>query len=182
MGRAIMEWTCRCGAFAAEVDTRRGTRAVCYCPLCRAFAEKTDAADVLDAAGGSDLFQVAPEEMTITRGADRLAWTKLTEKGPARWVTTCCNTPVANTMDRPGIPFITLQTHRFSDPDSLGPVTVRVFRRHATAPAPEGGASTPALYWEFAKRALRSRLTGGWKRNPLFDKAGRPAGQRIELG
>lgn len=179
-----MEWTCRCGAFAAEIDPRRGMRVVCYCPSCRAFAAKTGAEGVLDAAGGSDLFQVAPEEMTILRGSEHLAWLKLTEKGPARWFTTCCNTPVANTMDTPAFPFVTLQSHRFHDPDQLGPIKARVFRRHALANVPSGGAGTKALYWNFAKRMLRSRLTGGWKRNPFFGADRKPivGRSKIEAG
>lgn len=175
-----MEWTCRCGAFAAEVETRRGIRAVCYCESCRTFAERTGAAGDLDDAGGSDLFQVAPEEVRFLRGGDGLAWTKLTEKGPARWFTTCCNTPVANTLGTPAVPFVTLQSHRFADPGHLGPVATRVHRRFATARVPDGGKGTYGLIWNFARRALRSRLSGGWKRNPFFPD-GKPIGPRQEI-
>lgn len=170
-----MDWTCRCGAFAAVVEPRGGTRVVCYCPSCRKFAERTGAEDALDPQGGSDLFQVGPEAMTITRGADRLAWVRLTEKGPLRWYTTCCNTPVANTLERRSIPFITLQSHRFGDPKALGAVTIRSFRRFAKGRVPDdtnGGALH--LYFGFARRALKSWLTGGWRRNPLFDDRGYP--------
>ena len=175
-----MEWTCRCGAFAAEVETRRGIRAVCYCESCRAFAERTNAAAALDEAGGSDLFQVAPEEVRFLRGGEGLAWVRLTEKGPARWYTTCCNTPVANTMPTPGIPFVTLMSHRFADPGALGPVKARVHRRFAKQRVPDDGGGTGALLRNFAVRALRSRLTGGWKRNPFFP-GGQPVGPRQEL-
>ena len=175
-----MEWTCRCGAFSADVDLRRGIRAVCYCESCQKFARLTGAADALDEAGGSDLYQVAPEEVRFQRGGDVLAWTKLTEKGPARWFTTCCNTPVANTMPTPGIPFVTLMSHRFADPDALGPVAARVHRRFALKRVPDDGGGTGALMRNFAVRALRSRLGGGWKRNPFFP-GGQPIGPRREL-
>lgn len=176
-----MEWTCRCGGFAAEVDTRRGIRAVCYCESCRSFAERTDAADKLDEAGGSDLFQTAPEEVAFLQGGEGLAWLKLTEKGPARWYTTCCNTPVANTMPTPGMPFVTWMSHRFADPDALGPVRVRVHRRFATRRVPDDSAGVFALMSNFAIRALRSRLTGGWKRNPFFPN-GKPIAPQSEGG
>lgn len=176
-----MEWTCRCGAFRAEVETGRGIRAVCYCESCRTFAGKTDAADALDEAGGSDLFQVAPEEVRFTSDQAPLAWMKLTEKGPARWYTTCCNTPVANTMPTRGIPFVTFMSHRFDDPGALGPVAARVHRRFATQRVPDDGGGTGALMRNFAVRALRSRLSGGWKRNPFFP-GGNPIAPRSEVG
>lgn len=170
-----MEWTCRCGALAAEVDPSEGIRAVCYCASCRRFAEMTDAVDALDAAGGSDLFQVAPERMRFTKGgAENLTWTRLTEKGPNRWFTTCCNTPVANTLATSAWPFVTLQTHRFADPEALGPVVARVNRRDATERVPDGGKGIGYLMRNFLKRALKSRLTGGWKKNPFFGPDRKP--------
>lgn len=176
MGDAPVEWTCRCGEVAAEVETKRGIRAVCYCTFCRDFARRTGAEDALDAAGGSDLFQVAPEEIRLTRGADKLAWMRLTDKGPLRWYTTCCNTPVANTLATRAFPFVTLQTHRFADTAALPPVAVRVFRRDAIGRAPEGGKGAGHLYLNFALRALRSRLSGGYKSNPFFRADGQPIG------
>lgn len=169
-----MQWTCRCGAFAAEVDiTPASLRAVCYCPSCRAFALTTGAGDTLDTFGGSDLLQIAPEHVRFIRGAENLAWMQLTPKGPARWYTTCCNTPVANTLLTPAIPFVTLMTHRLADQAALPPVAVRVFRKHASGRVPDSKGAGH-LYWNFARRALRSRLTGGWKRNPFFRPDGTP--------
>jgi hypothetical protein len=176
-----MEWTCRCGAFAAEVEIRPGTRAVCYCNSCREFALRTGATGALDLAGGSDLYQVSPEQVTVLRGVDKLAWLRLTKKGPARWYASCCNTPVASTLTTRAIPFVTLQSHRFSDPDALGPVVVRVFRRDATARTPDGGKGAITLLLGFARNMLRSRLTGGWRRNPFFTEAGEPVGPRKDL-
>lgn len=169
-----MEWTCRCGAFAAEVDvTPASIRAVCYCPSCRIFALKTGAGDALDEAGGSDLLQVAPEDVRFLRGSENLRWMQLTPKGPARWYTACCNTPVANTLLTPAIPFVTLMSHRITDQDALPPVSVRVFRKYAGQHVPDSkGAGS--LYWNFARRALRSRLSGGWKRNPFFGPDSKP--------
>ena len=173
-----MQWTSRCGSVTAEVETHGGVRAVCYCCSCRDFALRTGAEDALDEAGGSDLYQVAPEAVRFLAGAEHLTWLRLSEKGPLRWYTTCCNTPVANTLGSRAIPFVTLQTHRLSEPSQLPDVSVRVFRRDATARAPEGGKGATALYLNFAKRALRSWVTGGWRHNPFFDQEGNPIAPR----
>ncbi len=169
-----MEWACRCGAFAAEADTSGGLRAVCYCNSCRDFASRMGAEDALDEAGGSDLYQVAPERIRFLRGAENLAWLKLTPKGPVRWFTSCCNTPVATTLETPAIPFVTFQSHRFADPAALGPVTIRVFRKDATGRAPDDGGGALKLYANFGWRTLKSKLSGGSKRNPFFGLDGTP--------
>jgi hypothetical protein len=169
-----MEWTCRCGVFAAEADTSGGLRAVCYCNSCRNFAIRTGAEGVLDEAGGSDLFQVAPERMRFLRGAENLSWLRLSSRGPVRWFTTCCNTPVASTLETPAIPFVTLQSHRFANPSALGPVKVRVFREAATGRVPDDGGGAIKLYANFGFRALKSKLSGGSKRNPFFGSDGKP--------
>lgn len=170
-----MEWTCRCGEFAAEVETKGGFRAVCYCQSCRDFAARTEATDALDAGGGSDLTQVAPRNVRFLKGgAEKLAWLKLTPKGPVRWYTTCCNTPVASTLGSPALPFVTLQTHRFADPEAVGPVAARVFPEAATGPVPGGGGGMAALYLRFAGLVLKAKLTGGGKPNPFFGPDGKP--------
>jgi len=168
-----MDYTCRCGAFAAAIDPSKGVRAVCYCKFCREFTVKTDAADTLDAAGGTDLFQVAPEEMRIMRGADKLAWTRFTPKGPIRWFTTCCNSPIANTLATRAIPFVTLNTPRLVPQDAVPPIKVRVHRKFATKRVPDDSHGVGYLMRNFGRRALKSRLNGGWKRNPFFDAYGK---------
>jgi hypothetical protein len=177
-----MEWTCRCGAVAADVEPKGGTRAVCYCRFCRDFARRTGAEGALDPQGGSDLFQVGPEAVRFVRGGDRLAWMRLSDKGPLRWYTTCCGTPLANTLASRSVPFVTLMAHRFAEPDALGPVRVRVFRRDATGRVPDDATGgTLPLYLGFARRVLKSFLTGGWRRNPFFGPDGRPVaeGERV---
>jgi hypothetical protein len=50
---------CRCGrvrGIAGDVSPSSGFRFVCYCGDCQAFAHFLDRADVLDAAGGTDIF------------------------------------------------------------------------------------------------------------------------------
>ncbi|MEM9972167.1 MAG: DUF6151 family protein, partial [Pseudomonadota bacterium] len=130
-----MEWSCRCGevGFDVSVDAKSDSRIVCYCNSCRAFAEKTGAAGTLDAAGGVDLYQTAVERLAISRGSDRLAWTRITARGPLRWFATCCGAPVANTLPTRQIPFATMMSDGFSEPDALPPILGRVNKRDATA-------------------------------------------------
>lgn len=177
-----MEWTCECGSFAAEVDPSKHTRAVCYCKSCRDFVTRLGKAAVLDEGGGNDLFQVAPEQVTIKRGAEHLASTRLTEKGPLRWYVTCCDTPLANTLMSPAWPFLTLQTAWAADPGELDPVSIRVNKRDALARVPDAPHGVRRLMLEFFSRALKSRLSGGWRKNPLFDQNGKPLAAPADLG
>jgi len=167
-------WTCKCGEVALSVAPKGGTRVVCYCNSCRDFATRLGAGDILDEFGGSDLYQVAPEAAQFVKGADKIAWTKMTDKGPARWFTKCCHTPLANTLTTRSIPFLTLQTAYLSGKEALAPIEMRLFRKFATGYVPKTKYGQGRLLREFAVRSIRSRLSGGWRRSPLFDDAGKP--------
>ncbi len=169
-----MKWTCKCREVEAEAVPQKGARIVCYCASCRAFVERLGAGDRLDPAGGSDLWQTAPESVTITKGQAHLAWMRLTEKGPLRWYTTCCNTPMANTLDGIGVPFLTIQSWDFENPDELGHVVARVNRKDATAHIQGELGSIWRMLLPFAGRAIKSRLNGGYRRNPFFNDEGKP--------
>jgi Family of unknown function (DUF6151) len=45
---------------ASDISPSGGLRFVCYCGDCQAFARFLDRADVLDAAGGTDIFHMPP--------------------------------------------------------------------------------------------------------------------------
>jgi len=45
---------------ASDVSPSTGLRFVCYCKDCQAFARFLERADVLDPAGGTDIFQMPP--------------------------------------------------------------------------------------------------------------------------
>lgn len=151
---------------------------MCYCESCRVFAENLGAGDIIDPAGGSDLLQMPPDAFEFTKGAEHLAWTKITEKGPVRWFTTCCNTPIANTLGSPAVPFLTLQTAYFQPPDATGPVVARVNKKGATGHIEGEMGSMSRVLFSFAGRALKARLTGSYKKNPFFDASGTPIAAR----
>ncbi len=174
--------SCRCGhvrGVARGVSPAGGFRLVCYCKDCQAFAHYLKRADVLDAAGGTDIFQMPPGRVTLTAGADALRCLRLSGRTKVfRWYADCCRTPIANTAGA-RFPVIGL-IHSFMNdavgghsPDkTLGPVLCRIHERTATAPLPPN-APPPASFGLLARRAARA--LGWWGRglarpSPFFDE------------
>jgi Family of unknown function (DUF6151) len=97
---------CDCGRVrgVATVSPATGNRMLCYCDDCQAFVHFLDRRDVLDAWGGTDIFQMAPGQLRITDGADQLRCVRLVPKGMFRFYAACCRAPIANTI--PSLPFV----------------------------------------------------------------------------
>ena len=167
-------WSCRCGATALEVEISGGSRVMCYCTHCQAFARHFGRTDMLDAHGGSDLYQVAPHQVRFLRGEENLAAIRLTDKGPMRWYAACCDTPMANTWPSPALPFVTMTAVRFDAPDALPRLHAQTFRRDGIGYVEREGGNVARVYFDFARRAIVSRLTGRWKENPFFGADGAP--------
>jgi hypothetical protein len=106
---------CRCGevvGLVSNASPQKVNRVVCYCEDCQAFAHQLGRADLLNAQGGSDIVQVAPASLTFIKGQNRIAGLRLTPNGLFRWHTTCCNTPMGNTLG-PAIPFVGIHAQIF---------------------------------------------------------------------
>lgn len=178
-----LNWSCRCDKVHLAVTPFSGTRAVCYCKHCRAFARHLDDMETLDAAGGTDLYQTTPDKVTLRAGAEHLACLRLTARGPLRWYTTCCNTRLANTGPKRSLPLVSLMVPRLDDPDGTGRVVARVFPEGATGPVPGRKGSMGRLATAFFARTLMSLATGRFRANPFFDDEGRPvaAPQRLDV-
>jgi hypothetical protein len=171
---------CRCGRMrgvASNVSSSSGFRFVCYCRDCQAFARFLGRADVLDRAGGTDIFHMPPARVKLTAGKDSLRCLCLSGK-VLRWYAECCRTPIANTPARPGFPVIGM-VHSFMDhaadgrsrDEVLGPPLCRIFERSAAGPLPRNAPPPPSVGL-FARRA--SKLLGWWLRGlarptPFFD-------------
>ena len=171
---------CRCGhmrGVASGVSPSSGFRFVCYCGDCQAFARFLDRADVLDPAGGTDIFHMPPARVRLTTGTDALRCLRLSNK-VLRWYTECCRTPIANTAAWPGFPVIGI-IHSFMDhaadgrsrDEVLGPPRCRIFERSAVGPLPPHAPAPPSVGL-FARRA--SIQFGWWVRGlgrptPFFD-------------
>ena len=120
---------CTCGRVRGYVDnTRSANRAVCYCRDCQAFAHFLGrASEVLDERGGSEIIQTLPKFLAFTSGVDSIACIRLTPTGLVRWYSTCCRTPIGNTLINPKLSFIglvhsCLQSRERSLDESFGPV------------------------------------------------------------
>jgi len=150
---------CRCGKVrgrALEVSPKTVNRVVCYCRDCRALLRWLDRADLLDAAGGSDIVQLARARVRFEEGMGEVRCMRLSDKGLHRFYAGCCNTPVGNTVPR--VPFLGVARALFAtdDLDALAGRAVRVQVRSATAPL-EGASDFAPRMW-----AHVSWLLLGW--------------------
>ncbi len=180
----------RCGCshvvgVARDVSPAAGFRFVCYCDDCRGFVRFLDRLDLLDAAGGTDIFHLAPARVKLTGGLDALRAVQFSAK-VLRWYADCCRTPIANTAVRPSFPIVAL-IHAFMDHSAsdavLGLPVCRIYDRSATGPLPPDAPPPPSLGM-FARRGaklVRWRLSGLHRPNPFFDQddAPRARPQRI---
>ena len=171
---------CHCGRIrgvARGVSPSSGFRFVCYCKDCQAFARFLERPDVLDTAGGTDIFQMPPGHVKLTAGADSLRCVSLSGK-VLRWYADCCRTPIANTAADPRFPVVAL-SHSFMDHVAnsgsrdalLGPPLCRIYERSATRPLPPYTA--PPLSLRVAARRA-AKIFSWWVRglgrpNPFFD-------------
>ena len=168
---------CDCGAVAGEiaVSPGAGNHCVCFCDDCQAFAAALGREDVLDAWGGTDIYQTAPARLRITQGQDQLRALRLNPKGLMRWYTACCKTPVGNMMSSPRSPFIGVIS-RFIALDAeardsaVGPVSVHLMGRYAKGGCPahaHPGVPLSAMPG-MAKVLLRTLFTGGHSPSPFL--------------
>lgn len=138
---------CRCdkvGGIARHASGATGNRLVCYCDDCQTFARFLEQPGVMDEHGGTEIFQMAPARLQITRGTELLRCVRLSPKGLYRFYAECCRTPVAN-MAGPRLPFAGV-VHSFipEDPrglpreEALGKVVGRVQGRFAVGGVPKG--------------------------------------------
>jgi hypothetical protein len=154
---------CRCGrtrGVATDVSPSTGFRFVCYCKDCQAFAHFLERTDVLDPAGGTDIFQMPPGRVKLTAGTDAMRCLRLSNR-VLSWYTDCCRTPIANTAAGPRFPVIGV-VHSFMDHEAagrsrdevLGPPLCRIYERSAVGPLPPDAPNPPSL-GVFARRASK---------------------------
>ena len=179
---------CRCGRLAGEVDEpRKGSRGVCYCRDCQAYAHALGSASaVLDELGGTDVVATLPKRVRFTSGADQLACLSLTDRGMLRWYAGCCRTPIGNTMNDFRFPYVGLVHSCLGSAEAIeaafGPVRMRVNTKSATGGRPEAmGLSQAAALFRFMPTVLISRLDGSYRKTPFFSTDGKPVAQRRVL-
>jgi hypothetical protein len=170
---------CRCNrvrGVAREVSRSTGFRFVCYCIDCQAFARFLRRADILDTAGGTDIFQMPPARVKITTGTAALRCISLSKK-VLRWYADCCLTPIANTAADPRFPIVAI-IHSFMDhadharDDALGPPLCRIYERSATRMLPPN-APPPPSFTVFGRRVSKLLVwfvRGLNRPTPFFDE------------
>ena len=157
-----------------------GTRLVCYCLDCQAYARHLDDAELLDEAGGTELFQTSAGRLQLDSGRDRVACIRMTRRGPLRWYAACCNSAIANSPPTGSVPFAGICTARLdiAGRDSLGPVMARVFTEAAEAVRgnPPRSFGVSKVFLRFVRVTLAARLAGDQRRHPFF-----PGGRALAL-
>jgi len=145
-----------------------GTRAVCYCRDCQAFDAHLKGGR-RDVHGGTHIFQTLPNEVRITFGDEHLACLRLGPRGLIRWYANCCGTPLANTLPRPGLPFIGMILPE--DATGFGKIKARVHTQHARTKVKEFGFN--AAGFALLRRGLVAKLSGQGN-SPFFNEDGSP--------
>jgi hypothetical protein len=165
---------------ARDASESSGFRFVCYCTDCQAVAHFLERPDVLDSAGGTDIFQMPPGRVRLTAGSDALRCLRLSSRTSVlRWYTDCCRTPIANTAASPRFPVVAI-VHSFMDHEAdgrscdevLGRPLCRIFERSAVGPLPSNAPPPPSLRL-FTRRG--SLMFNWWLRGlgqptPFFDE------------
>jgi hypothetical protein len=166
---------CRCGTLQGFIgNTARANHCVCYCKDCRAFARFLGRdQEILDTQGGTAVIQTYPANVAFTQGTEVLACMRLSERGLMRWYTSCCNTPVGNTLANYRVSFVSLihscvETPGHSLTESFGPVRMRVNTKGATGTVKSTPLGTISVLSRFAVTLLNARLTGSYKHTPFF--------------
>lgn len=162
---------CRCGATRWVISgDAPGTHVECYCADCQTFLNHLKAEDYLDAAGGTELFQTMPDAIRFTKGADNLRLLRLSPKGLMRWYAGCCDTPVANTMATPALPFVGAILR--PGQAGFGPVVTHANVGSARRPVRQSGILRAVV--GVLTRAAAAKLFRGGRANPFFAPDGSP--------
>jgi len=170
---------CRCGELEGtvkDVSPASVNRVICYCDDCQAYLHHLGRSDLLDAHGGTDIVQVAPAALSIHRGAERIAGLRLTPKGVYRFHSSCCNTPLGNTVGT-AIPFLGIAAQGFAGSSAtldkcFGEPMGKIHGKYAVGNPPEGSTKPNLrLLFRAFSLVLRWRLSGKAWPHPFFDRS-----------
>ena len=121
-----------------------------------------------------------PAALVIDQGHEKIGGLQLSAKGLYRWYTTCCQTPLGNTVS-PAIPFVGVMSAAFdfagaSADQMLGKPVGAIMGQFAVGEAPAGsrGIRLPLMLRSIGK-VLGWRLSGRAWPHPFFERAsGKP--------
>ncbi|MBX2839488.1 MAG: hypothetical protein KTR35_21715 [Gammaproteobacteria bacterium] len=181
---ADLELQCACGQVQGTLtnaNANNGNRVVCCCHSCQTFANHLGkGSEVLDAYGGTDIYQTSQSQVFFQKGQDQLRCLRLTRKGLTRWYTDCCKTPVANTASA-GMPFAGLLHSIFKEPDqyeaAFGTVRAHVQLQDAIGDPnyPNGADKYPlGITLRIMRLMLGWKIRGMQTPSVFFGSDGRP--------
>lgn len=132
-----------------NIDPSKAFHVHCLCSDCQSVAVYLKNEDkILDAHGGSELYQTYPAYVKITKGIDKLQTVQVKENGIYRWHTSCCKMPIANIMNSHRIPFagVSVKFMKFDSDqeklETLGPVIMKAFGKSARGEMPKDAYET----------------------------------------
>lgn len=132
---------CKCGALRGVVAfaPSKCNRVVCYCDDCQAFIDWLERPELLDAHGGTDIFQIPRAQVRISDGAAQLACMRLSDAGMFRFYARCCKTPIANTVPSMNFAGVHCAIIDVADRDrQLIPIIGGVWGKYAVGGKPPG--------------------------------------------
>ena len=146
MTNRVVNLSCECGTVKGKLNVVNKSffHVHCLCCDCQSFASYlSNEEKILDKHGGTELFQTYPAYMEITEGQENIGCVQLYKKGLYMWHTTCCNMPLANTMNSSKVPFVgvSVKLMQFDNEHEkfkvLGPVTMKAYGKYAKGEMPK---------------------------------------------
>lgn len=176
---------CECGQVKGELDILPNAHfhVHCLCCDCQNFASYLDQEEqILDEHGGTELFQTYPSALRFNQGEQYIEAIQFKQKGLYRWHTSCCKSPLANTMASSGVPFVGVVVNclQFVNEEQklsiLGPVSMKAFGKYAKGEMPSDAhprfsmSAMPKILWFMLKGLIGKKQKG----SPFFAN-GKPA-------
>ncbi|WP_246450004.1 DUF6151 family protein [Qipengyuania soli] len=173
-----MNFACECGAVAGTIDkatSAEGDHVICHCKDCRDLVRHFGKeARILDANGGTALYQSRCARMHLNRGKEMLAGLHMTDGPTLRWYAKCCGTPMFNAYKNGRIPYITtlLANCDQAGRNALGAPLGHLFLDEATGDTSLlRPLSMGRLMRRFFRRMVKDIVTGDRRRSELYDAA-----------
>ncbi len=163
-----LAFSCTCKTIQGHLHNvpARGIHLVCYCDSCRAAAQH--AGDPPQEGAPVDLYLTQPENITITAGRDQLKPFAFSPNGIVRWQAGCCGGQLFSTQPNPKTAFMSLRIDKLVTPAAVGPVVSKAF-----VPANNGKTrhEGKGALFRLIIGSIRARVSGNWRKNPLYDAA-----------
>ncbi|WP_299921381.1 DUF6151 family protein [uncultured Pelagimonas sp.] len=157
---------CRCGKVAWHIKQgAAGRHVMCYCVDCQCEPRHLGVEDGFLKNGGTQIFQTTPDQFVFDKGQEHLGVMRLSPKGLLRWYTTCCNTPIANTLPTPTMPFVGAVLP--IGHDHYGRVSCHANTAAASSKVRQRGV--PGAVYSMFWRAAKTALAGNAKVTPFFN-------------